>query len=70
VALGRPGETVAVGHLTGGDAPPSYFEVLVVAIFFTFLMVDKAIAIGYTPFCATWRRHIPSTRDGLDANSL
>jgi len=34
------------------------------------LIVDRAIAFGYTPFSATWRRHIPSTRDGLDANSL
>jgi hypothetical protein len=34
------------------------------------LMVDRAIAIGYTAFSPTWRRHFTATRGGLDANSL
>ena len=38
-------------------------------VLFVLLMVDRAIAIGYTPISATRRRHFPTTRDGLDANS-
>jgi hypothetical protein len=37
--------------------------------FFILLMVDRTIAIGYTPFSATRCKHFPTTRDGLDANS-
>ena len=35
--------------------------------FLILLIVDRAIAIGYTPFSAAWRKHFPATRDGLDA---
>jgi hypothetical protein len=38
--------------------------------FLILLMVDRAIAIGYTPISATGRRHFPTIRDGLDSNSL
>ena len=35
--------------------------------FFMVLIVDRAIAIGYTPISANCGKHFPTTRDGLDA---